>query len=122
MTTIPEFEEMAFVDWDAAAPPSGHTLDPMITQDIGGPVTSAIDPNLDLVFSNVDGDDFSFWALEHFDANRAPTDLTADLNADLASTDFMAAPLNICVSSGIKYFINLTSVKLRFKFICKFLT
>ncbi|KAK3987837.1 homeobox protein 4 [Cladorrhinum sp. PSN332] len=50
-----------FVNWDQAGP--------------------AIDPieDLDLALANVDGDDFSFWALEHFENNISPTlDASAD--------------------------------------------
>ncbi|KAK4231323.1 homeobox protein 4 [Podospora fimiseda] len=44
-----------FVNWDQAGP--------------------AIDPieDLDLALANVEGDDFSFWALEHFENNVSPT-------------------------------------------------
>ncbi|KAK4165975.1 homeobox protein 4 [Cladorrhinum sp. PSN259] len=44
-----------FVNWDQAGP--------------------AIDPlqDLDLALENVEGDDFSFWALEHFENNVSPT-------------------------------------------------
>ncbi|KAJ1333248.1 homeobox domain-containing protein [Microdochium nivale] len=82
MTTIDELDELAFVNWDAAAPPTGHAL-LTSTADIAAPNLDNVDsatigfqePNLDLVFSNIDGDDFSFWALEHFDATKIPTDV-----------------------------------------------
>ncbi|KXJ86195.1 hypothetical protein Micbo1qcDRAFT_153415 [Microdochium bolleyi] len=86
MTTIDELDELSFVNWDAAAPPTGHALpasfggiavDLSPDDTMGPPTTGFQDPNLDLVFSNIDGDDFSFWALEHFET----TQLTADLAA-----------------------------------------
>ncbi|KAH7031399.1 uncharacterized protein B0I36DRAFT_363090 [Microdochium trichocladiopsis] len=100
MTTIDELDELAFVNWDAAAPSTGHALPPASSAGLHPPTAAhhtmatmmdasvvaagAQDPNLDLVFSNVDGDDFSFWALEHFDATQLPgTDLNDPSSAEL---------------------------------------
>lgn len=66
-----------FIDWEKAespAPADGLGLDmPQPQPHIGS------DPDMDLLFSNVNGDDFSFWALEHFansanSANALPAD------------------------------------------------
>ncbi|KAL8409699.1 hypothetical protein RB594_007957 [Gaeumannomyces avenae] len=66
-----------FIDWDKAGSPAlagGLGLDmPQPQPHIGS------DPDMDLLFSNVNGDDFSFWALEHFansanSANALPAD------------------------------------------------
>jgi len=64
-----------FVNWDQAGP--------------------AIDPihDLDLAFENVDGDDWSFWALEHFENNISPT-LDTPVNAAIpADETSMRGPL-----------------------------
>lgn len=59
-----------FINWDQADPPSGaevgrrsHCVLPS-----GEPLD-----DLDLALANVDGDDFSFWALQHFENNISPT-------------------------------------------------
>jgi hypothetical protein len=66
MPAIPEMDE--FVNWDNAAPAigTGGGVDFLSIQDT---TTSAVN-ELDLVLENVDGDDFSFWALEHFEASN----------------------------------------------------
>ncbi|GAB1318857.1 Monocarboxylate transporter 4 [Madurella fahalii] len=58
-----------FVNWDQADPvPAGAEV-----------LSSTLLPSgeslqdLDLALANVDGDDFSFWALEHFENNVSPT-------------------------------------------------
>ncbi|KAK8119388.1 uncharacterized protein PG998_004014 [Apiospora kogelbergensis] len=67
MTTIDELEEMDFINWDAAGDATGLNLEEH-------PPQGAFDPNqgtnMDLVLGDVDGDDFSFWALEHFDSTH----------------------------------------------------
>lgn len=78
MTTIDELAEMEFVNWDAAA--VGTSVDPVMTMSEGvagplGAVAESMDePNMDLVFGDVDGDDWSYWALEHFESNQMPQD------------------------------------------------
>ncbi|KAI1807241.1 hypothetical protein F4811DRAFT_43070 [Daldinia bambusicola] len=80
MTTIDELEEMEFVNWDAAV--VGTDSEPVVTSE---GVTGSIDadaaaaatasmnqPNMDLVFGDVDGDDWSYWALEHFESTQMP--------------------------------------------------
>ncbi|KAI5868379.1 hypothetical protein GGS23DRAFT_26578 [Durotheca rogersii] len=81
MTTIEE-DEMEYINWEAAA--AGTGFEPMITSEgvtapILAPVNtvagSSSEPNMDLVFENVEGDDWSYWALEHFEATQAPQDI-----------------------------------------------
>ncbi|KAL7627739.1 hypothetical protein AAE478_001934 [Parahypoxylon ruwenzoriense] len=77
MTTINEMDEMEFVNWEATAV-SAH-LDPLVTSEgVAAPVDatamSSDDPNMDLVFGNVEGDDWSYWALEHFESTQMPQD------------------------------------------------
>ncbi|KAI0161042.1 hypothetical protein GGR52DRAFT_157183 [Hypoxylon sp. FL1284] len=93
MTTIDELGEMEFVDWDAAL--VGTSADPVVTSEdaaavpldaVAGPADG---PNMDLVFGDVDGDDWSYWALEHFESTQMPQD--NDLNM-LAEPDPSAYP------------------------------
>jgi hypothetical protein len=68
MPVIPEMDE--FVNWDNADPAVG-TASAMDFSSL-----QAIDPldhDLDLVLENVEGDDFSFWALEHYEASNPTT-------------------------------------------------
>lgn len=69
MTTIDEMEE--FVDWDRAGASVGDsfTHDAPLT---GTVVTGADTENIGLVFENVNEDDFSFCALQHFSQNADP--------------------------------------------------
>ncbi|KAH9891474.1 hypothetical protein F4778DRAFT_751716 [Xylariomycetidae sp. FL2044] len=65
MTTIDEVEEMDdFVNWDAALATNNGFDMPIVSE--GAPDES----NMDLVFGNVEGDDWSFWALEHFESTQ----------------------------------------------------
>ncbi|KAI1102199.1 hypothetical protein F4804DRAFT_275267 [Jackrogersella minutella] len=77
MTTIDELEEMDLVNWDAA--PANTFADVVATSEgETGPidaVASSDQPNMDLVFGDVDGDDWSYWALEHFESNQMPQDI-----------------------------------------------
>jgi hypothetical protein len=78
MTAIDEMEAMDFVDWDAAVTGSSAEL-PLASEGVALPTaaaTSLDDPNMDLVFENVDGDDWSFWALEHFESTQTAQDNT----------------------------------------------
>ena len=68
-----------FINWDRVESPAGAGgLGLDMPQPQPQPHLDA-EPNIDLLFSNVNGDDFSFWALEHFanSANSANT-LPAD--------------------------------------------
>lgn len=74
MPTIDEMQAMDFVNWDAAGSDSGLKLagppDATPLPDLAPlPVTSA-ETNMDLVLGDVEGDDWSFWALEHFESTH----------------------------------------------------
>jgi hypothetical protein len=59
-----------FVNWDHAGPASAAGVD-MLSPSLlpaGDPLA-----DLDLALANVEGDDFSFWALQHFENNVSPT-------------------------------------------------
>lgn len=78
MTTIDELSEMEFFNWEAAA--VGNGSDPAITSEgAAGPIdavaASSDQPNMDLVFGDIDGDDWSYWALEHFESTQMPQDV-----------------------------------------------
>jgi hypothetical protein len=63
-----------FVDWNQADPASAAAgVDMMPPSDLTR--GDAYDPlqDLDLALANVDGDEFSFWALQHFENNVSPT-------------------------------------------------
>lgn len=65
-----------FVNWDQAADPAlaprGEMASPSML-----PTGQHLD-DLDLALANVDGDDFSFWALQHFENNVSPTMAASD--------------------------------------------
>ncbi|KAI1775078.1 hypothetical protein F4818DRAFT_60607 [Hypoxylon cercidicola] len=79
MTTIDELEEMEFVNWDAAVVGTG--IDPVVTSEgaagsLGVVAGSSDESNMDLVFGDVDGDNWSYWALEHFESTlQMPQDM-----------------------------------------------
>ncbi|KAH8201312.1 hypothetical protein TruAng_004556 [Truncatella angustata] len=63
---------MDFINWDAAGADTGF--------DFQAPAEGALDStdeaaNMNMVLGDVDGDNFSFWALEHFDSTQIPQDL-----------------------------------------------
>lgn len=72
MTTIFEGQEMDFFNWDAAG--AEPALDMELPQ--GVPDLND-DTNMDLVLQDVEGDDWSYWALEHFESSQL-------LNQDIA--------------------------------------
>lgn len=83
MPSIPEMDE--FVNWGDAVPPigTGGSADFLSGQDMTG---SALN-DFGLVLENENGDDFSFWALEHFEATNpvvVPGFQTVDETADQA--------------------------------------
>ncbi|KAL2754482.1 hypothetical protein ACRALDRAFT_209853 [Sodiomyces alcalophilus JCM 7366] len=89
MTSIPEMDE--FVDWDKAGASTGASLDPLATsahQDI------PTDPDLDLVLANVDDDDWSFWALQHFNdqATQEPSLDIFEAGASFDQANFLPDP------------------------------
>lgn len=97
-----------FVNWDKAepalglaetAPPSGTNLDFQPVRE---------NQDFDLALANIDGDDFSFWALEHFEtSNLAPSNpQTGSLprqSSNVAALDlceFSDGPCDACDASG----------------------
>ncbi|EON98936.1 putative c2h2 transcription factor protein [Phaeoacremonium minimum UCRPA7] len=92
-----------FVNWDNADPATG-----MVGLDLMPPQTTMTndDPNhnLDLALANVDGDDFSFWALEHFEANNVALDnmlaLPDPLNVNELQVETPGAPCAHCQTGG----------------------
>lgn len=71
MPVIPEDSVMEeFVNWDNAEPPtsSANMAMPTGTNLDFQPVQHNLD--FDLALANIDGDDFSFWALEHFETSN----------------------------------------------------
>lgn len=91
-------EEMdEFVNWDQAGPPATGMAGVMgMEMDVlpSSILPSATDPmhEFDLALENVEGDDFSFWALEHFENTISPT-----LNSAMDTTT-TTAPLAAGVS------------------------
>ncbi|KAI1109722.1 hypothetical protein F5Y14DRAFT_455744 [Nemania sp. NC0429] len=86
MTTIPEepnedIDFMDFVNWDAAAASTGFDL-PVVSESAADPFGFAPalppglseDPGMDLAFGDVDGDDWSFWALQHYESTQMQQD------------------------------------------------
>lgn len=99
MPTIPEDSVMEdFVNWDKAepalgladtAPPPGTNLDFQTVRE---------NQDFDLALANIDGDDFSFWALEHFEtSNLAPTHAQS---ATLPAQSSNIAALDLCECPG----------------------
>lgn len=84
MTTIDEIDEMEFVNWDAAV--VGTSAEPAVTSEgVAAPLVpvaaSSDEPNMDLVFGDVEGDDWSYWALEHYESMQIPQDTDVDVGA-----------------------------------------
>ncbi|KAI1431198.1 hypothetical protein GGR50DRAFT_101113 [Xylaria sp. CBS 124048] len=100
MTTIPEelneeIETMDSVNWDATV--ANTALDSMSAGSDGAVHVSSIapaggpdDPSIDLLFGDIDGDDWSYWALQHYDSTQLQRDPVAattypDVNPEGAS-------------------------------------
>ncbi|KAI1170563.1 hypothetical protein F4777DRAFT_108860 [Nemania sp. FL0916] len=94
MTTIPEdlnedCDIMDFVNWDAAAsstgfdmpPGSEGTENPAGIALVPGPGLSE-DPSMDLVFGDVEGDDWSYWALQHYESTQLQQEADASVYPD----------------------------------------
>lgn len=109
MPIIPEDSVMEeFVNWGNAESPmsSGNMAMPSGTNLDLQPVQDNVD--FDLALANIDGDDFSFWALEHFETSNFDTgqvqvqtanEPALDLAA-LALCEFQHAPCDACQASG----------------------
>lgn len=72
MTTIDELDEMNFVNWDAAGAETGF---PGPSEGAATQSSVMEETNMGLVLENINDDDWSFWALEHFDSTQPPQDL-----------------------------------------------
>ncbi|KAI1826409.1 hypothetical protein F4861DRAFT_497117 [Xylaria intraflava] len=86
MTTIPEapnedIEEMDFVDWNTTTtstscelPASSDDMAQVSSIDPAPTSWGSDDPSMGLVFGDVEGDDWSFWALQHFESTQLQQD------------------------------------------------
>lgn len=80
MTTLNEMEE--FVNWDKAGDAVGDAFQNDV---LAGLSTDPNHDNIDLVLENVNEDDFSFAALQHFSENSFPLDnIPAPMDLDLS--------------------------------------
>ena len=81
---------MDFVNWDAAAPDTGFPL-PATSEDVTNPSDAApptSQPDMDLVFQDLDGDEWANWALEHFASTQLSKEETmAPANNDAETCD-----------------------------------
>jgi hypothetical protein len=84
-------EIMDFVNWDATAADTGFDLPAAsegvedFTDAVPGPTPGlSEDPSMDLVFGDVEGDDWSYWALQHYESTQLQQDveLSAYANPD----------------------------------------
>ena len=100
MTTIAEMEE--FIDWDKAGASLGNsfTHDPSLAD----PLATGVDTeNMGLVFENVNEDDFSFCALQHFSQDaEALAGAIADLPMDgTPALDFFEHTTSPCANCSL---------------------
>lgn len=70
---------MDFINWDAAGAETGFDLQSPTTE---GAINPSDDTNMNMVLGDVDGDDFSYWALEHFDSTQIPQDFPMTSGGD----------------------------------------
>ncbi len=99
MPVIPEESIMdleQFIDWDKADPAVGGSFDANPLSE----APAANDPDdLRLFFDNADGDDFSFWALEHYEqSNLNATTVPGD--GILPGWELPGAPCANCQKAG----------------------
>ncbi|KAI0915133.1 hypothetical protein F4823DRAFT_570985 [Ustulina deusta] len=100
MTTIPEdlnedSDMMDFVNWDAAAASTGFDLLAGAEGAEDHPdVAPALAPDLSedpsmmgLVFGDVEGDDWSYWALQHYESTQLQQDADISAHPDLESEE-----------------------------------
>ncbi|KAI5921303.1 hypothetical protein F4810DRAFT_679264 [Camillea tinctor] len=109
MTTIFEEEEMDYINWDAAADSTGFDLPAMpegVVDSVDSGVPGSLDePNMNLVFENVDGDDWSYWALEHYESTQmaqdreteAPVDPSLEVSPPVTSQMYWETPESPCL-------------------------
>lgn len=77
---------------DTHMPPAGTNLD-------FHPVQES-DPNFDLALANIDGDDFSFWALEHFETSNLDIGLVRSESTPLGISGFKQSSCDGCQAGG----------------------
>jgi hypothetical protein len=110
MPTVPEDSVMEdFVNWDKAEPALGLPADtaPASATNLDFQPVRA-NQDFDLALANIDGDDFSFWALEHFEtsnlapshAQPAPLPHQSSNVAALDLCEFSDCPCDACEASG----------------------
>ncbi|RYP11094.1 hypothetical protein DL764_000252 [Monosporascus ibericus] len=103
---------MDFVDWDAAAAGTGFDL-PAVSEDVTNSPEAALasdQPDMDLVFQDIDGDEWANWAIEHFTSTQIASDtgVPADPNGKIEGLDPCATmywetpetPCNHCAVGG----------------------
>ncbi|RYP26272.1 hypothetical protein DL767_008122 [Monosporascus sp. MG133] len=103
---------MDFVDWDAAAAGTGVDL-PAVSEDVTNSLEAALasdQPDMDLVFQDIDGDEWANWALEHFTSTQTANEagVPADPDANMEGHDPCATmywetpetPCNHCAVGG----------------------
>ncbi len=101
MPVIPEGSEMdQFVDWDQADPAVGASFDLIPLPDAAAGANDADD--MRLFFENVEGDDFSFWALEHYEQSNLvnPVDMATD--GVFPGWELPGAPCTNCQKGGFQ--------------------
>ncbi|KAF2967200.1 hypothetical protein GQX73_g6391 [Xylaria multiplex] len=100
MTTIPEelnedIDVMDFVNWDAAAASTGFDL-PISSEGAENLPDAATAPGpsipddpsmMDLVFGDVEGDDWSYWALQHYESTQLQQDADISTCPELDSEE-----------------------------------
>ncbi|KAH6996509.1 hypothetical protein BKA56DRAFT_471178 [Ilyonectria sp. MPI-CAGE-AT-0026] len=102
MTTLDEMDE--YVDWDKAGDALGNSMSNAFHPD-STLAHSTDNDNIDLVLANVNEDDFSFCALQHFSENNfaMPDVATAPIDMDLTTAldwDFPSKPCTNCSLGG----------------------
>lgn len=87
---------MEFVDWDAAAPGTGSGLDLTATSegaiDPLAPALGSNEPDMGLVFQDLDGDDWANWALEHFASTQIAKDTELPTNTEMETGNQTCEP------------------------------
>lgn len=88
---------MDFVDWDAAASGTGTGLDLTATSEgVANPLDPALgsnEPDMGLVFQDLDGDEWANWALEHFASTQTAKETEAPANTEMETCDPSATTL-----------------------------
>ncbi|KAI0150326.1 hypothetical protein GGR57DRAFT_493141 [Xylariaceae sp. FL1272] len=94
MTTIHEDEVMDFINWDAAAANTDSNIhvssqgEDNIDNPPQTPFTAfpTEDPSMDLAFGDVEGDDWSYWALQHFESSQLQQNIDVQVSEGIQPT------------------------------------